>query len=306
MPGAVEPGQYVYVVCATSSDHFAEMAAVSMTSLRTVSPRARIIVLTDLQTSAVVTPATSAIRASANDFKVVDCPGDSSFSRSRFLKSNMRRLVDGCFLYLDSDTFIMRSPDAVWSIDCDVAASPDLGSDGKPYLCTSALTEANPALGWSLPARHYLNAGVIYLSDTKGAHAAGELYRVSWMEYQRVLGRSRDQPAFNRAVRESGVRLTELPLSYNAQIAMNVMTLRHAVVAHYYTDNFESSSETVAHTLARRLKSDGVLDAGAIQGAIRSGNPWARIDSYRKAAATGRYWYAGRIAFDRLAKRLSA
>jgi hypothetical protein len=299
-----KPGAYVYVVCANRSDHFAEMAAVSITTLRMASPRARIIILTDLATSILDSPGVSVIRAAANDFMIVDCPGDSSFSRSRFIKSNMRRLVNGRFVYLDSDTIIMKSPDAIWQIDCDVAASPDLGSDGKPYMCENALPETSAVLGWALASRQYLNSGVIYFADSEAAHAVGEQYRLSWSEHLRVTGKANDQLAFNRAVDVARARLTIIPGSYNAQISMNVMTLRHATIVHFYTGGFERSLETVAHTAAKRLKSDGTLALAAIQSAVLCGNPWTRIDSFHKAAATGRYWDVGRVVLDCASKRL--
>jgi hypothetical protein len=130
--GNNKPGQYVYVVCSTNTDHFAEMAAVSIASLRIASPNARITVLTDQETSTIDSPGVSVIRSMADDLSIVDCPGDSSLLRSRFLKCTMRSLIRGPFIFLDSDTLILRSPDTIWSIDCDVAASPDLGPNGKP------------------------------------------------------------------------------------------------------------------------------------------------------------------------------
>jgi hypothetical protein len=303
MSGAVDLRRYVYVVCATCNNYFAEMAAVSISSLRIVSPCAQVSVLTDSQTSAIDTPGMSAIRATANEITTVDCPGDSSFDRSRFLKSNMRRLVGGRFCYLDCDTLLMRSPEAVWDIDCDVAASPDLGSGGKPYLCPDVLTERTAASGGSATARFYLNSGVIYFSDTQSAHAVGEAYRLSWMEHVRVNRNSLDQRAFNRAVNEVGTRLAVLHRCYNAQIAMNTMAVRGAVVMHYYSGDFESRSDTVAHMAAKRLKCDGVLDVALLRSSIASRNPWTKIDCCTKAAATGFFWQAGRLAFDRLVKR---
>jgi hypothetical protein len=300
LPVAVKPGQYVYVVCSTGNDYFAEMTAVSMATLRMASQHARIAVLTDRETSLIESPAMSAIRAAANELTIVDCPGDSSIIRSRFLKTGMRQLVSGRFTFLDSDTIIMRSPDAIWSIDCDVGASPDLAPSGKPYLCSSALPETCAALGWTLGSGLYLNAGFIYFADSEAALAFGEQYRLSWLEFQRLTGHANDQLAFNHAVNVVGPRLAVLPSSYNAQISMNVMTIRGAMIAHYFTGKFESRDDTIAHTTAKRLKSEGVLDIALLRSAITNGNPWTRIDSYRKAVAAHCYLKVGGVAFNRL------
>jgi hypothetical protein len=300
----IKPGKYVYVVCSTGNDHFAEMAAVSITSLRLASPHARITVLTDRATADFVSPGVAALRNTADDFVGVDCPGRNSIDRSRFLKTTMRSLVSGPFLYLDSDTIIMKSPDAIWNISADVAASPNLGVNGKPYLCSHEAPETCAALGWTLGSRRYLNAGVIYFADSHAARAVGEQYRSSWLEFNRVIGKPNDQLAFNHAVNFVEANFAVLPPSYNAQITMNAMALRGAVIVHFFTGSFENSIETVAHSAAKRLKRDGAMDTLAIRSAVDSGIPWTRVDTYRKAVAAGSYSSIGWIALGRLMKRL--
>ena len=299
----IKPGKYVYVVCSTGDDHFAEIGAVSIASLRLASPHARITVLTDRETANLDSPGVAAIRNAADDFVGVDCPGKDPIDRSRFLKTGMRGLVSGPFLYLDSDTIIMKSPDAIWNFAGDIAASPNLGINGKPYPCSDETPETCAALRWTLGSRRYLNAGVIYFADNDAARAVGEQYRSSWLEFQRVIGKPNDQLAFNHAVDLAKPRLAILPCTFNAQITMNAMALRGAIIVHFFTGNFEHSLETVAHSTAQRLKRDGTMDTSAIQSAMDSGNPWIRIDSYRKAIAAGRYSSIGRVAFDRLAKK---
>jgi hypothetical protein len=305
MLGAAEPGQYVYIICSNDNDHFAEIAAVSMASLRMVSPNSRVLVLTDRETSLIESAGLSAIRDAADKLAIVDCPGDSPMARSRFLKSSMRQLVNGRFVYLDSDTIVFRPLDGIWNSDCDVAASPDLGSDGKPYLCSNTLPEC-AALGWTFRPRPCLNAGVIYFSDSEAARDVGEQYRLSWLEFLGVTGRANDQLAFNHAVDTACAHLGILPLSYNAQISMNLMTTRGAKIAHFFTGDLERSFETISHIAAKRLKTDGILPIEPLRMAVASGNPWTRIDSYRKAAAVSQYATIGGGRFDRITANIAA
>ncbi|HZK80500.1 MAG TPA: hypothetical protein VFC46_05515 [Humisphaera sp.] len=303
MTEAKTPGQYVYVVCASEDNYIAEMAAVSMTSLRITSPNARIMALTDRPTSLMSTPGITAVRATADELVTVDCPGENPIVRSRFLKCSMRELVSGPFLYLDSDTLMMQSPDTIWSIGCDIAASPAIGSDRKAFAASAADPEACAALGWTFGARQYLNSGVIYFADSAAARTIGDQYLAAWTQFQQVIGRANEEVAFNRAVEMAGANLVILPWSYNAQISMNVLTLRGAKIIHFFTGDFEASIETIAHTVAKRLKHNGELDVAAIRSAIQSGNPWTQIDSYRKAIATRSYSSIGKISFDRLTNR---
>jgi hypothetical protein len=301
----VKPGKYVYVVCSTQDDHFAEIAAVSILSLRLASAHARVTVLTDRATASLDSPGVAALHNAADDFIAVDCPGSNAIARSRFLKTSMRSLLSGPFLYLDSDTIIMKSPDAVWNIAADIAASPNLGVNGKPYLCADETPETCALLGWRLGSRRYLNAGVIYFADNNAARAVGEQYHSSWLEFQRVVGKPNDQLAFNHAVDLAQPRLVILPCSFNAQITMNPMALRGAVIVHFFTGDFENSLETIAHSAAKRLKRDGIMDTAAIRSAMETGNPWMRVDTYRKALAAGSYSSIGQVAFNRLARRYS-
>ena len=296
-------GKYVYVVSSTERDYFAELAAVSMASLRLASTTVQIVVFTDRQTSTVNSPGVAAIRDASDDFIVVDCPGITPLHRSRFLKTSIRSLTSGRFVYLDSDTIILKSPDTIWAIDCDVAASLDVAPNGESHSSLRALPLTN-ATHETTRSLRYLNAGVMYFADSSAAHAVGEQYRSDWSQSLQTTGRPNDQPSFNRAAHIAGARLHVLPASYNAQISMNPLLLRGAKILHFFTKDLESRDDTIAHIAARRLKSEGILDKSGLQRAIASGNPWTRIDSYRKAVAARHYSAIGTIAFNRLREKV--
>jgi lipopolysaccharide biosynthesis glycosyltransferase len=305
VPTAAVTGEYVYVVCSEGNDFFAEMAAVSLSSLRMVSPFASVTVLIDKQTASINSSAVSALRSSSS-FKIIDCPGSDALARSRYLKTHLRKFVNGRFIFLDSDTIVLRSPDPIWEMDCDVAAVPDLSLSGKPLSSSEALPELFAKLEWTLRPGPYLNSGVIYFSDSAAAYEMGEVFCSAWFVFQKTTGKMNDQPAFNFAVSKVNPKLTVLPLSYNAQISMNAMTNRDAIIIHYFSGKFETSVETVAHVEAKRLKSHGTLDADLLQSAIASGNPWTKIDSYKKALAVRQYMKITDIAIARLKSRLGA
>jgi hypothetical protein len=302
--GREKSGSYIYVICSSGQDHFSEIAAISIASLRLVCSAARITVVTDHRTATIMSPGLAAIRPVVDEFCVFDVPGTTPFVRSRFLKASLRSLLPGRLLYLDSDTIFMRSPHKIWDIDADIAAAPDLSPEGRSYPASNAQSAAMTKLGWRLSSRPYLNAGVIYFSDSEASFAIGAQFRKFWLEHSRVTESHQDQLAFNHALQATTARLHILPGIYNAQIRMNVLALRGAVIVHYFTGNLENSEETIAHTLGRKLKQDGILDTTALKHAIEIGNPWTRIDSYRKAVATRRYASIGRIALERIAKRV--
>jgi hypothetical protein len=294
---------YVYVLTSSGNDYMPEIAAISIASLRLAQPDARIAMLSDRETSAITSPGLTAIRPFIDNFVVVDCPGHSPLERSRYLKTSVRLLLPGRLLYLDCDTIIMRSPKSTWDLEADVAASPDLLSGGKFCLASEKLAELTEKLGWRLLPRTYLNTGVVFYSDSKASHAVGDQMHRSWTEYSRATGKYNDQPALNHAIHTIEPKLLVLPLVYNAQISMNVMAVRGAIIVHYFTGTLANSEDIIAHALAKRLKHDDILDTSALAAAIEAGNPWTSIDSYRKAIATRRFASIGKVAFSRLSKR---
>lgn len=294
---------YVYVLTSSGNDYLPEIAAISIASLRLAHPDARIAMLSDRETSAIASPGLTAIRPFIDNFVVVDCPGRSPLERSRYLKTSVRLLLSGRLLYLDCDTIIMRCPKSIWDLDADIAASPDLSSDGKFCLASDKLSDLTKKLGWRVLPRTYLNAGVVFYSDNQASYAvAAQLHR-SWIEYSRAMGHYHDQPAFNHAIHTVEPKLLVLPVVYNAQISMDVMAARGAIIVHYFTGVIANSEDIIAHVLAKRLKNDGILDTSALATAIEAGNPWVRINSYRKAIATGRFASIGKVAISRLSKR---
>jgi len=301
----MKTGSYVYILCSSGRDLFPEMTAVSLATLRMASPHARIVVLVDRQTSLLHTPGLTSLREAADEFKVVDCPDTSPILRSRFLKCGARHIIAGPIVYLDSDTLVLRSPDEIWDLPCDVAACPDLAPNHRPYLATAEWLEVATMLGWTLPPRLFLNGGVIYFADTLGADDFANAFMSSWREFVRATGKPNDQLAFNRAVEQSGARVAELPQSYNAQISMNPMAARGAKVIHYFTGGFETRTDTIAHVVARRLKTEAVMDTAALQAAIVMGHPWTRIDTVRKAIAAARYRDIARAALGGVRKKFA-
>jgi hypothetical protein len=275
----------VYVTCATESDLFLEMTAVAVASCRLTNPSAKVTLVVDRSTERVSSAASSYLRGHADRLLTVDAPGASPAERSRYLKCNLRELVAGRFLFLDSDTLIFRDLSKIGALDCDIAAAPDLNEQGREYLCKSGAFGHFSPVGWEMPETTYLNAGAIFYSDTLASYEVGRNYAKSWQEYRGVTGRFNDQPAFNRALYTSRARVECLPLAYNAQVLMNPMTARGAAIVHYFSADFTGRNDTIAHVLAKELQATGVLKQGRLSEKILAGDPWTTVDTFKKAIA---------------------
>ena len=298
--------KYAYVVCSTVDGHFAEMAAISAASLQRTNPGARIIVVTDRETLATGTPGLAAMRSLGATILVSDAVQPSIIERSRYIKVKLRSLVDGDYVYLDSDTLILKDISAVWNMDAEIAGAEDLDPNGRPYLMSEDHRHAYKAMGWEALTQNHVNTGVLLIRDTVPVRTMMDQFYRDWLEYRRVTGKVNDQPTFNHTLRASEVRFRALPSAYNAQLVYDPRIATGAKVVHVFSGNFENRNDTILHGLARSLKQTGVIDFATIDRHCELGHVWPTIDSFRKAVATRNYPKAVVFGFRRVLGTLKA
>ena len=116
--------QLLYILVSSPADVYTEQVLVSATSARRRNPSAVMLLLTDSDT--IVTPALQSLfdRVIRQDFQA-DIP---PMKRSRLLKTGMRSLVEGDFLFIDADTIVARPLDGIDAMEAPLAACPDLHS----------------------------------------------------------------------------------------------------------------------------------------------------------------------------------
>ena len=293
---------FVYVICASPADHFAEMAAVSMASLRLVHPNASIVAVMDDATFAGDTPGISAIR------DVAQCvvPETNGFGtpllKSRYLKTNLRRIIEGDFVFLDSDTIILRPLNAIWETAADIAAAPDLDEEGRPYSMTEVQRELFTQLDWAPFRGHFLNAGVFLMRDNDATRSLADALAQDWRHFVETTGKPNDQLAFNHVLFRTA-RSTMLPTRFNAQIRMNPLVARGAHIAHIFSGRFDELNDTVLHVLSKRLKVEGHFDTDLLRDAIAAGHVWTELDSMKKCLATGQPWKVAGLVVRKIAGR---
>lgn len=297
-------GTYVYVVSAPKDGYFAEMAAVSVASLRHCEPNAKISIVIDGNSAE--SPGIAVLKRMADDIVKVSPASSDPLFRSRFLKTGIRNMIDGDLLYLDCDTFVLRPLHKVWECDADVAAAPDINISGNSYTLTDNQKRDFDLLGWAMPRGQYLNSGVIYMKDNESVRNLSTTLREEWRKFYTALGKYNDQPAFNFAVRSNSsfsignkgaITVKVLPTGWNAQISMNQALGRNASVVHMFSGDFENSNDTVLHVAAKALKKTGYLQTELIQAAVDAGHVWIKLDRPRKLFAARQYLKACDAAF---------
>ena len=165
-------------------------------------------------------------------------------AKSRFLKTTMRYLVKGDFLYIDCDTIICKKIPAVLP-GLDIAAVPDnhCSVTDKIYEFAPVIQRAKDS-GYSVGYNSlHFNGGVLYCSDSDRVYDFFDLWHRLWNDNYRN-GIYIDQLSLNEAnYRMQGV-ITELDGVWNCMLRYGIKYLSEAIIIHYFASNrkFEPSN----------------------------------------------------------------
>lgn len=232
----------VYCLVSDSKDYYYEQLLISLCSLRKHNPEAKVEVVCDEKTFATLQDN----RSSIFDYNVhvipVETPQDwEKWERSRYIKTNLRRLVQDDYLYIDTDTVICSSLDLIDNLSYDVSAVFDSHLE-RPLPRYSRCRHKSDYWIWDNAKKanidiaglwHY-NSGVMYVKDTMIAH---ELYARWYDKYKEQLkyGVNIDQLPLLLANNDMKDIITPISHRFNCQIACTEgrNLLSDALIIHY-------------------------------------------------------------------------
>lgn len=274
--------RFLYILAAEPDGYFVEMAAVSARTLLNATPGAEIIVLSDAQTlAASASPAAAMLRAMSQEWIVRDVDYATPVERSRWLKLKARDILDGPFVFLDTDTLIARDLSRL-AADTDGFAAV---ADGAPEVL-KMLSDYAAQKRWPLP-KPYLNSGVFVASDTPAVRRLFETAFEIWREGA-AEGVFSDQFAINVAAKRLEFPVRWLPATYNLQVLMRPSAAIKPHIYHVFTYDFENREDTILHRLAKSLKKTGNIDEAALAGFFADQNPWTNPVQPGELLALGR------------------
>ncbi len=193
----------VYCLVSDATDYYYEQLLISLCSLRKHNPKAEVEVVCDNGTFDTLI----GNRRGIFDYDIhliqIDTPKDwEKLERSRYLKTNLRRLTQGDYLYVDTDTVICTSLDFIDDLPIEIGAVHDSHLE-YPLPNFSKCKYKSQRWIWSRARQRniniegylHFNSGVMFVRDIPKAH---ELYK-RWNEnYQNQL--------------KYGVKIDQLPL----------------------------------------------------------------------------------------------
>lgn len=258
----------VYDIISSKDDIYFEQVWASAWSLKHFNPNAYVLVLTDKETNdTILSDARNGSLLYIDEIRVVDF--DQSYSnkeKSRWIKTNMRELVKGDFLFIDADTIVTSDLSEIDNLTCDIGAVLD-------YHCHTKEISHYPIFNdmYIAPLKNIynvdysdstdvFNSGVLFVRDNKKTHDFYKLWHKNW-KHSRECGECRDQLSLTKTCQELGNPITEISGAYNCQIRFSVQFLHEAKIIHTFASQTNSRiSDLFGTTVYRKIKESGYIN----------------------------------------------
>ena len=241
--------------------YFNEMM-ISILSVKYYMPEINIIVVTDSETVQNVRNNNKIYEDFKKyaDFCIIPIPDCyNQKEKSRFIKTSLRKWIEGDYLFIDTDTIIagkfpeiISNYDVAMVLDGNCYLDERIDKTGTKYLNQICSIELD-LIGEN---REYYNSGVMWIKDTKASHMLYDLWHDEWKESVKT-GNVFDQPTLNKIIRTKKMIVDNLDGKWNCQVSSNpfpIEFLHSALIIHYYND--PGSSYLMCDSKFKSLKYD--------------------------------------------------
>ena len=226
----------VYVLTCAPEATYIEQALMAVFSARHWNPDAHIVLMVDDKTDALLTGKRGEIISYISEKIVVPFEDESltPMYRSRWIKTQVRQLIKGDFMFVDCDTICQRPLNDMDSFECEVGAVLESHlpvSEFCDALHRSA-QDVNKKIGVDIDAELlYFSSGVLFVRDTDRTHKLYNLWHQFWKEGNEI-GLKIDQPSLAKANREMGHIIQQIPDTYNCILFTRPPFVREAHILH--------------------------------------------------------------------------
>lgn len=260
--------QIVYVLVANEKNLYLEEMWVSIFSLRRHHPEATVKVLVDMETKEYLSRFPQ-LTSMIDETVVVQTPaGYNAKQRSRQIKTTIRNVLTGDYIFIDTDTVICKPLDGI------VEDIREL----KDFRGIAAVREGHVTMKDTLfpptgtvkrifdidisQSPLMTNSGVMFVADIPFTHEFYKRWNENWKRSCFEKGNSQDQPSLYATDCQYGYVIRELSGIYNAQVAMSLKYYADAVILHWWHMDFiedQSYSPYFSLEIYQDLKKEGEI-----------------------------------------------
>lgn len=236
----------VYVATFGSGNYYLEQTLLSACSVKMHSPHAETLLVTDDASAATLDGWHDTLYKYIDKVTTVCLPADmDDMKRSRHLKTSLRTIVSGDYLFVDSDTIVCRPLDDIDHVEGDVCAVADMHGTffGQPN--DYAFAQFRKAGCQVTEDFTYYNSGVMLVRDTPKAHRLYAEWHARWLETCE-RGMCIDQVALRMADRRCGNVISEMCGEWNCQLIGRFLAyFKCAYILHYFSHCHRDSAKTM-------------------------------------------------------------
>lgn len=291
-----------YVLTSNGCDKFADMALVSMLSVRISNPGCRIVLLCDAKSARGINSAKHRVLDVCDEMISVDTPAGNPTFRNRWIKTQLSDFISGPCLYIDADTLVRGSLEPLTRLQSDFAAVAN--HNGK-NLAEQIWDEDRAVLvkmGWPTEFNFYANGGVFFFNGKKASQELFATWHRLWKESYLATGRFRDQPSLNTALTQAPMKVECLPNSWNGQVISSPVCAFDASIWHFYSSMNVSDVSLFSEALisAQALSSSDLRIS--IKKVLRKRVPWTKKSSGNHVENTiwGAYRQGARLRWSEI------
>ena len=257
----------VYVLVSSENDYYLEQFILSVTSLRYHNDNLDVWLVTDKDTARYLKKSKWDVNGIVD--YVVQGEIDDSYShkeKASILKCRLRKIIEGDFLFIDTDTVICDDLSKIEQYNSTSAVLDNHMRTDKEIAEFVPIKERAKRFGFSSGYDEcHFNSGVMWIKDDDKTRRLFELWEELWI-YTNKKGVRLDQLSFNEAnARVSGV-INEIDASWNCQLRYGINHISDARIIHYYASNmYGSTTRNYGYFFAnqdvyKKLRECGTID----------------------------------------------
>ena len=265
----------VFVLAGNPSGPYGVMTQIALQSLRLTNPGMKTILICDAKTADDIFRPSHDLMSVADEILAIEAPYSSATVNSRYLKTKMRSIINGPFVFLDSDILVRGTLEGLADLEASFGGARNHSLEAFEAQVWDDDREILRIMNWDVSGFPYINTGVLYFTDTPAAYEFSDKWHFFWSQSSAATGKHQDQPAFNKVLRERKSRFSLLPDRYNAQFKMNAACIEDALVWHYYGSLGGSRSTYFERLVQRVSKGNLRVDQAAVAELLKNEYPWA-------------------------------
>ena len=262
--------RYVYVVVSSIDDYYAEQAMLSIISLKHYNADAGVTLLTDRETYETFNGVRGDLKVLADDIKIVDVNEKfDRFQRSRYMKTSVRNLIDGDFVFLDVDTVVQGDLSELEQIESEIAMVRQTeciipGVSLSKHLMKEYMAKIGASSNNSAKITDFFNSGVILCRDTPRTRQLYNYWNEAWMNSSLNHDYHWDQPSLWLANFKVRNIIEELDGIYNCRAIYPEYALKYILncrIFHYSSTSKRTSTTVFQHAdFLEKFRENGMTD----------------------------------------------